>query len=39
MDEMLNQKVFFRDIDKAMNSNAFLKITPRVSVFAFKVCY
>ncbi len=30
MDEMLLQRVMFRDIDKAMNSSAFLKITPRV---------
>jgi len=38
MEEMLNQKVFFRDIDKATNSNAYLKITPRVCVFMHLTC-
>ena len=32
LDEMHNQKVLFKDIDRAMNSSAFLKITPRVSI-------
>lgn len=31
VDELHNQKVLFRDIDRAVNSSNYLKITPRVS--------